>query len=527
MIAPKPFNTGYYRFSKPYSLRSILFIVLILGLILHLRTLIFQLISDQTKYIHTALTTPSYSHPIERLFNQNLKRFERLAASQSKTPEQAVKAYKKRYSRDPPPGFTKWVEYALQNNASVIDDYDVIEERIKPFRAFTPADLKARVRSWTQNADSFETLKIRGGKFVEGGEQFNESVADIADRLPDLDILLNWLDEPRIVGDKPQGNEVIAEDFGGKNPWPALTAKCQFSYQMSRHRRAALGYSHTTSPGNKERYVEDVRDMLDICNHPEYQNMHGFLNSPSNSKTTATLVPFLSTLSLATMSDLITPGLDYVDWHYIGDAATVDNTPYAEKKTQLYWKGWSTGSKFEESTWERNHRVRFVRKFNQNPMFNIGFSKYVQCGDFCTRFGELLPTVEIDHPSVGFEYKYAMDLDGNGYSGRYYRLLLSNCLVFKQTLWEQWHDDRLIPWVHYVPVSLSMDELESAVDYFSNDEKGQVIGERISQLGKEWTTKALRAIDMTIYTYRLLLEYAALFQDEGAVIDHDGPIVNY
>ncbi|KAF3933063.1 hypothetical protein ABW20_dc0108051 [Dactylellina cionopaga] len=498
----------YYRISKPYSLRSILLIVFFIGLILHLRSLLFQVIREETAYLSTTVTA---SHPIEKLYLQNFRKYQHFIARQSKSPEEAIRAYKKRYQRDPPPGFSKWVRYALAHNSSVIDDYDIIEERMAPFRSISPFDLNRRIKAWLESADAFETIKIRDGKYVEGGEQFRASVEDIVDQLPDMDILLNWLDEPRIVGYERDANKAKMEDFAGKDSWSILTDGCRFNSQKNRRWGGTAG-----TKMQKVRFVEDPKQELDICNNPDYQNQHGFFNSPSNFRATRNLIPFFSTTSLSTMADIITPGLDYVDWHYIGDAKTVDNVTYTEKRTQMYWKGWSTGSVFKPTTWRRNHRIRFVEKFSKNPLFNVGFSRYVQCDDFCPKLEELVGLVPIDHPAVGFSYKFAMDLDGNGYSGRYYRLLLSNCLVFKQTMFEQWHDDRLVPWVHYVPVSLGMEELESAIKYFADDPKGKVYGERIAEDGREWAKKALRSVDMTIYTYRLLLEYAALFNEQTA-----------
>ncbi|KAF3307720.1 F-actin-capping protein subunit beta [Orbilia oligospora] len=477
MINPKTAFMVPYRISKPYSLRSFLLICLIVGIFLHIRSYLFQVLSSEAAYISN---TVKASHPIEKLILQNYRKHQNFLNRQSKTPEEAIKAYKKRYQRDPPSGFSKWVRYALAHNSTVIDDYDMIEERIAPFRSISSFDLTRRMKAWQESADAFETVKIRDGKFVDCGEQYKNSVEDIVDQLPDMDILLNWLDEPRIVGydHLRDSNKVTMEDYASKDAWEILSGKCHFSSQKKAKR-------DTTT---KVKYVEDPKEALDICTHPEAWNQHGFFNSPSNFRATRNVIPFFSTTSMSTMADLLTPGLDYVDWHYIGDTKTVDSTNYTAKKSQMYWKGWSTGSWFKETSWKRNHRVRFVEKFRDSPMFNIGFSKYVQCDGYCEKLEELVGLVPIDPPTTGFEYKFAMDLDGNGYSGR------------------------LVPWVHYVPVSLGMEELESALDYFAHDAKGLGYGEQIAMGGKEWAKKSLRPIDMTIYTYRLLLEYAALFE---------------
>jgi len=43
-----------------------------------------------------------------------------------------------------------------------------------------------------------------------------------------------------------------------------------------------------------------------------------------------------------------------------------------------------------------------------------------------------------------------LDVDGNGWSSRFHRLLISGSMVIKSTIYPEWHSDWLTPWVHYV-----------------------------------------------------------------------------
>jgi hypothetical protein len=43
-----------------------------------------------------------------------------------------------------------------------------------------------------------------------------------------------------------------------------------------------------------------------------------------------------------------------------------------------------------------------------------------------------------------------LDVDGNGWSSRYHRLMLSGSAVVKSTIYPEWHSDWLTPWVHYI-----------------------------------------------------------------------------
>ena len=49
--------------------------------------------------------------------------------------------------------------------------------------------------------------------------------------------------------------------------------------------------------------------------------------------------------------------------------------------------------------------------------------------------------------------------DGNAWSARFKRLLNSNALVLKSTIYPEWWNDRIQPWVHYVPVKVDYDDI--------------------------------------------------------------------
>ncbi|KAG8418404.1 hypothetical protein J3458_005822 [Metarhizium acridum] len=110
--------------------------------------------------------------------------------------------------------------------------------------------------------------------------------------------------------------------------------------------------------------------------------------------------------------------------------------------------------------------------------------------------------------------RLVFDLDGNGISGRWYRLLASKSTPLKQTLLREWHDDHLVPWVHYVPVSQNMGELPELVAYLTSTTRGQQHAQQIAIRGAEWFQQAFRREDMSVYLYRLLLELARLQDPE-------------
>jgi hypothetical protein len=144
-----------------------------------------------------------------------------------------------------------------------------------------------------------------------------------------------------------------------------------------------------------------------------------------------------------------------------------------------------------------------------------------QEGFGCPYTGYLFAIHEtIDLPEQ-YERKYLVDVDGNSFSGRYRDFLFSDSLPIKATLFKEWHDSRLVAWKHFVPFDNRFLDLYGIMEFFlgllndwrrtrAHDE----VAEKIAKGGQEWARKVLRLEDMRIYTYRLLLEYARVMDDQ-------------
>lgn len=103
-----------------------------------------------------------------------------------------------------------------------------------------------------------------------------------------------------------------------------------------------------------------------------------------------------------------------------------------------------------------------------------------------------------------WKHKIVFDIDGNGLSGRFYSLLRSNSAVFRQAIFREWHDARIFPWLHYIPMGMELTDLKELVDFFLGD--GEVLLEKVAEGGRQMAESVLRKEDMTIYMYRLLIE---------------------
>ena len=118
-----------------------------------------------------------------------------------------------------------------------------------------------------------------------------------------------------------------------------------------------------------------------------------------------------------------------------------------------------------------------------------------------------------------YAYKYLPDIDGNSFSGRYRAFLFSTSLPIKATIYQEWHDSRIIAWKHFVPMDNTFADVYGIMEFFLGN-KAQGVGgrddvaERIASDGRLWAEKVLRREDMEVFVLRLLLEYARI-SDEG------------
>lgn len=67
---------------------------------------------------------------------------------------------------------------------------------------------------------------------------------------------------------------------------------------------------------------------------------------------------------------------------------------------------------------------------------------------------------------VSRNYRFELDVDGNSWSGRFRRLMLSSVLVLKATIFREYWSDSAIPWLHYVPVSVDYSDLWNILSFF-------------------------------------------------------------
>lgn len=476
-------------------------------------------------------------HPVRMLFEKNLAEFHRSLEDQSHTYEIAVTRYRKRYGRKPPPGFPAWYSFAVRKNSAYMDDYDIIHEVLEPYWKVAPSRLRELV-SGSLSMGHLSNLNVTNGTFYykeDNGwaKRLHHWVEDVAHELPDLTLLLNGLDEPTVIhsshvddGIKP----ATFEDITARPAWDLVTNSCP---------RATGDEDDCKDCMFGIPFVRDVKDAKNICRHPEYKKKHAFFLAPATLRYTIQPIPVWSQTAPSTFGDIPFPIPYY--WDVMDDRMDELDMTWENKTNTMYWTGTTTGGRATDPRWHNYHRHRFVALTQQllkkptrfltetrhgfwqsyesmdilRELYDTKFTNVAQCeGAECEAQRAYFHTGPGDPASTRYAARFVMDLDGNSFSGRYYNLLLSRSCVFKQTIFREWHDDRLIPWVHYVPISIGMEELPEVMRYLALTQEGSDIAKRIGEEGRRWVLRALREEDASVFLHRLLLEYASVFDDE-------------
>ncbi|KAI0196367.1 hypothetical protein F4808DRAFT_439844 [Astrocystis sublimbata] len=485
----------------------------------------------------------SGNHTVRMLIGEHHNKFESMLLKQSGTYFAASSEYKRRYGLEPPPGFEEWFGFALSHQSPVIDEFDTIAEGIKPFLRLSGQEISDMMTqvfdlpdhelwSCSMSGQPAKTeCNHHGRENDRNNAEFFDKITSQIPRPFNLKLLLNHLDEPSVLF-PPSAHEMSRPnitDMGGMRVWDQLTKHCpdQKSKTAPRHGPPIDTYGLP--------FVTDLKSSMNLCEHPEYSRLHGLLLAPESLRLVEGLVPALSTGAPSTMGDILYPSSAYVVEDRFAYHADED-VDWNKKRNNLYWAGSTTGGHSHAIEWHNLHRQRFVelaQHLTQRPLYylqqkdgvltkvqswflnsrlyDVVFANVLQCdAKACREQKQYFKRKPWASGSRPFQSKLVFDLDGNGISGRYYKLLASKSAPLKQTLVREWHDDRLVPWVHYIPVSQSLEELPELVLYLTSTPGGQKQAKEIADQGREWFKKAFREVDYVIYMYRLLLELARL-----------------
>ncbi|KAF8541478.1 hypothetical protein BDD12DRAFT_803731 [Trichophaea hybrida] len=292
-------------------------------------------------------------------------------------------------------------------------------------------------------------------------------------------------------------------------------------------------------------FVVDPNVDNDMCQRPELMTVHGVYRGTQ--LTTRGLFPMLSYGRPSAFSDIPIPSRYQWDEDGSYEYNPHDEIPWSQKHPVIYWHGEPSGGGHGDKYYGSMHRHRLVALTNpahfKRNVTLIGASKsghliettetgpmaqsltnitFSEISGMCEMFGCELPSIFPFGPrnrfSEAWKNKLVIDSDGWGPSGRWRALVASQSVAIRSSAYREWFGQRMIPWVHYVPASVGLEELWGILGYFLGTADGGVPHDtearKIAQQGAKWVEEHMRKKDMTVYCFRLVLELNRLFNGE-------------
>ncbi|KAJ7115010.1 hypothetical protein C8R44DRAFT_795157 [Mycena epipterygia] len=357
-----------------------------------------------------------------------------LFARQSKMLSEARARYELKTSRSPPRNFDLWFGFAREHKC-LVDEYDQIHRDFAPFYQLAKEDpeffqkmIGLGSSKMLKDPKGMTTIKITGGEVhmpEYQGTSFDgdwpRTLGRFAKHLPDMEFMLNGRDEPRVLFDyREPGTKA-----------EALKIKDMTPFDIAPHPTAEFFKTRAGCriPKTPAGFVESANDDV------------AFLLSSSSSDFTVDLYPLLSMTKISPcFSDILFPGQYFYDESpWSGKFAYPDNIPWAEKKSQLYWRGMSNGGHIIGQNFRHFPRFKLIDLARtHSDVLDVKMTEFAET--HCTAKEEcdrdaIIDEYDIHGPGdareAAYGYKYLLDVDGNTFSGRFLGLLRSGSLVFK------------------------------------------------------------------------------------------------
>ncbi|KAK5167698.1 uncharacterized protein LTR77_007397 [Saxophila tyrrhenica] len=161
-------------------------------------------------------------HPIRELIRDADQRLEEYDYDRSKTFKETVEKYRRMYGRHPPPGFKEWYKFARRKHVHSIDDFAQIHDDLRPFWSIPPTEIRHyAAHSSDDPAHGLATIHLRGGQVFQEtwgwrSETFIKMLKTVSRWLPDMDIPVNRMDQPRVVVPWEDMQSMLAEEEKGR-----------------------------------------------------------------------------------------------------------------------------------------------------------------------------------------------------------------------------------------------------------------------------------------------------------------------
>ncbi|KIY53132.1 hypothetical protein FISHEDRAFT_33968 [Fistulina hepatica ATCC 64428] len=240
------------------------------------------------------------SHPIYHLINRAENTWDEKLSRASKTLQEAVIQYKRRYGRAPPLGFDDWWYYVQEHNVQLPDEYDQIFFDIEPFWGMNPQDLQKtqqewenKPNTWTLSKDTDEAISVvadtlpedlmQREEMSEGARQLIELLAPVQEYIYPFRAVFSTSQSPTLLSDYELWKGALDAAAAGatvsisKAPQPKLHGWISACDPLSPAWTDGIDYNQPPLTHRKsvKSFIHDHRASMDPCEHPELFRLHG------------------------------------------------------------------------------------------------------------------------------------------------------------------------------------------------------------------------------------------------------------
>ncbi|CED82855.1 Endoplasmic reticulum protein EP58, contains filamin rod domain and KDEL motif [Phaffia rhodozyma] len=400
----------------------------------------------------------------------------------------------------------------------------------------------------------------------------------IAHLLPDLDLYFNLLDQPTLAISESVLEKAKALGRAGKT-WKKseLDKVLQPETSKKTHWSDLCKTTQAEESPTLRSFIYDESQTRSPCTHPSLFQLHGHYLPPPPSSNLPLFTPVISPYSAALSPTLLGIPLSSLN------ATLPHTTFLKKTDKRVIWRGATTGIWHDGFVdWRKSQRERLVffggqkakkdvgdesggdeqngrpkedseAKDNEDEdeddgemeevlvvrggrvlkektkrelmedWLDLGFvgspTRCVEADGTCAEMSNMFNFRSKIEPLKASKFRYQLDVDGDGASTRFRRLLTSGSAVFKSTVFNEWFSDTIIPWYHYVPVQVSYSDLFDITSFFEgvSGSEGQFdLAEEIAHNGREFAISRWGWKDMQAYLLLLLLEYNRALSDDRA-----------
>lgn len=348
-------------------------------------------------------------HPIEDLMQEANRQWQKYEDGRSLSFRDTVAKYRQTYGRHPPPGFKEWYQFARKRKIYNVNDFYQITGDLRPFWAVSPQDIR-QMAAKLLKSDGIAGLSIRDHEVELHAagwrvETLAASVKRLAKFLPDMDIAMNAMDQPRVmvthediqnhlkVEERTRSTPTDAADEftedmdylfdedsevgGDLDPaWFSVVGQPYMNFGKESCPPESPARANMSAEDADKLYKESIGGFVsnftgssDLCNvGPVLGDQHGFLFAASTNTITRKLIPVFSECKVSVNNDILFPANMYFlkDERYA--YSPKHDRDWEDKADSLLWRGVTSGGIAVEDNWFRLHRQRFVHAANGTEM---------------------------------------------------------------------------------------------------------------------------------------------------------------